>query len=87
MVCGVVTIISAVTLTGIEGVEMRRVASAIAVLCIVLGSLIAIALVVKFVGALLRGDFSPWWMWLVGILAVGILGIAAGSLLSAERKE
>ena len=66
---------------------MRRVASAIAVLCIVLGSLIAIALVVKFVVALPRGDFSPWWMWLVGILAVNILGIAAGSLLRAERKE
>ena len=59
-----------------------------AVLCIVFGSVVAIALALDLLVSILhRKSFSPWWFWLTGTLAVGILGIVAGSLIAFNRSE
>jgi drug/metabolite transporter (DMT)-like permease len=52
-----------------------------AVLCIVVGSTLAIVLVVELVVSIPRRSFAPSWFWLRGILGLGILSIAAGFLL------
>jgi uncharacterized membrane-anchored protein len=62
--------------------ELRQVAAA---LCIVVGVVIAIVLVVHLGISISHKSYDPWWFWLGGVLAVGVLGIVAGILLGRER--
>lgn len=58
--------------------ELRQAA---AVLCIVVGSFIAIALAAHLVISISHKSYDPWWFWLAGVLVMGVLGIVAGILL------
>jgi uncharacterized membrane protein YdcZ (DUF606 family) len=58
-----------------------------AVLCIVVGSTLAIVLVVELFVSISRRSFGPWWFWLGGILGLAILSIAAGILLWLEGRK
>jgi hypothetical protein len=53
----------------------------------ILASGLALALGIDLVVSIFRGHFSPWWFWLTGVLAVGVLGIIAGILISLNRKD
>jgi uncharacterized membrane protein HdeD (DUF308 family) len=64
--------------------DMKRAG---AVLCIVLGSLVALALAIDLVVSISRKSFDPWWLWLIGVLALGALSIAAGILLWLENRK
>jgi hypothetical protein len=66
---------------------MNRAAAAIGVFCMILASGLALALGIDLVVSIFRGHFSPWWFWLTGVLAVGVLGIIAGILISLNRKD
>jgi len=66
---------------------MNRAAAAAGVFCLTMASLLALALIANLVASVLRGYFSPWWFWLTGTLAVGVLGIIAGSLMAFNRSE
>ena len=56
-----------------------------AALCIVVGVVIAIALVAHLGISISHKSYDPWWFWLGGVLAVGVLGIVAGIMLGRER--
>jgi len=54
----------------------------------ILSGLIALGLAVNFVWSLIKQDFSSWWFWPVGIIAVLVLMIIAGNLLRlADEKR
>jgi hypothetical protein len=70
-----------------KGTGMNRTGVAIGVFCIILGSALALALLADLVISIFSDHFMPWWLWLAGVLGVGVLGIVAGSLLALNRKD
>jgi hypothetical protein len=57
------------------------------VFCLILASALALILAVDFVVSIIHQHFWPWWIWLAGVLAVGVLGIIAGTLIGFNREE
>ena len=53
----------------------------------ILSGLFALGLAVNFVWSLIKQDFSQWWFWPVGIVAVLVLMMAAGNLLRLADKN
>ncbi len=53
----------------------------------ILSGLFALGLAVNLVWSLLKRDFSPWWLWPVGIITVLVLMIIAGNLLRLADKN
>ena len=54
----------------------------------ILSGLFALGLAVNFVWSLIKRDWSPWWFWPAGIVAVFVLMITAGNLLRlADENE
>src|SRR5436305_734193 len=52
---------------------MNRAAAAVGVFCLIMASFVALGLVAEFIASVVRGHFSPWWFWLAGTLADGVL--------------
>jgi len=48
---------------------------------------VALALAIDLVVSISRNSFDPWWLWLMGVLVLGALSIAAGILLWLENRK
>ncbi len=53
----------------------------------ILSGLFALGLAVNFVWSLLKRDFSLWWFWPAGMIAVLVLMMIAGNLLRLADKN
>jgi hypothetical protein len=57
----------------------------VGVVCYVLSVLAGLGLAARLVGALIRWDFSPWWIWLGGLAAIVVLQMLAAGLMEKGR--
>jgi phosphotransferase system glucose/maltose/N-acetylglucosamine-specific IIC component len=51
-----------------------------------LTGLLGVGLAINFVLSLLKGDWSPWWLWPVGIVSTFVLMMIARNLVRLVDK-
>jgi phosphoglycerol transferase MdoB-like AlkP superfamily enzyme len=65
---------------------MATILRALAFLCYALNAILALGLAYNFIHSIIRWDWSPWWWFPAGILAIFVLYITGGALGVASEK-